>query len=174
MSKKSIPFIEVTNEPFRNCKLKSFQKKTKFQRLLKLDILSCSLVEKCAISCYLSILAQLHHLLLNITLRQATSNFAMHFQLNHNPISPQDLPCRILNPPAGQTFQPRSKLWRWPKFQNQKYLCSQAVMVAALAPWTFQSPLPAASNKQCVLTREDTQVMVMVMVMYMVVMMLNI
>ena len=97
MSKKSIPFIEVTNEPFRNCKLKSFQKKTKFQRLLKLDILSCSLVEKCAISCYLSILAQLHQLLLNITLRQATSNFAMHFQLNHNPISPQDLPCRILN-----------------------------------------------------------------------------
>ena len=84
MSKKSIPFIEVTNEPFRNCKLKSFQKKTKFQRLLKLDILSCSLVEKCAISCYLSILAQLHQLLLNITLRQATSNFALPAQSQSN------------------------------------------------------------------------------------------
>ena len=51
-------------------------------------------------------------------------------------------------------------------------------MVLALAPWTFQSPLPAASNKQCVLTREDTQVMVMVMVMVMskvvVMVMLNI
>ena len=68
----------------RNCKLKSFQKKTKFQRLLKLDILSCSLVEKCAISCYLSILAQLHQLLLNITLRQATSNFALPAQSQSN------------------------------------------------------------------------------------------
>ena len=36
--------------------------------------------------------------------------------------------------------------------------CPQAVMVVALAPWTLQSPLPAASNKQCVLTREATQV----------------
>ena len=38
--------------------------------------------------------------------------------------------------------------------------CSQAVMIAALAPGTLQSPLPAASNKQCVLTREDAQVFI--------------
>ena len=31
-------------------------------------------------------------------------------------------------------------------------------MVVALAPRTLQSPLPAASNKQCVLSREDSQV----------------
>ena len=161
----------------RNCKLKSFQKKTKFQRLLKLDILSRSLLEKCAISCYLSILAQLHQLLLNITLRQATSNFALPAQSQSNISTRSAL--SYFKSSSRANLSATVKIVTLAKVPKPKIsLCPQAVMVLALAPWTFQSPLPAASNKQCVLTREDTQVMVMVIVMVMskvvVMVMLNI
>ena len=50
--------------------------------------------------------------------------------------------CRILNPPTGQTFQPRSKLWRWPKFQNQKYLL-------VLRQWWYWPWPPGPSNHPC-------------------------